>query len=500
MLPSTPVTATTNPPVETRAEGRTFFGHPRGLATLFSTELWERFSYYGMRAILLLYLTAKLREGGLGLDASLGEAVVSVYGASVYLLSVVGGWLADRVMGARRTTLIGALIIISGHLSLSVPTPALSYLGIALVALGSGIFKPNVSTMVGGLYSEDDTRRTSAFSIFYMGINIGALCSPWVVGWLRGAWGFHAGFAAAAVGMGLALVAWVWGRKALGDVGLQAPNPVAEHERGALSRVAGIILAGIAAAMVVATVVNGGSFGLETMVDAISYVALVTPVVFFVVMYRSDKVEAHEKRRLLAYIPLFVAAMLFFMLFEQASTTLTTFAADRTDLQVFGAHISPEFFQSVNPFAIILLTPVFAALWLRRGERTPHLGGKFAIGLGLAGASFAIMALASFLTGDAKASPFWLILVYVVQTVGELCLSPVGLAATTLLAPKAFRSQTMALWFLAPAAGQAITAQVVQATSGASDTAYFGGLAVVTLAFTAVLAGLAGWVHRQSGH
>jgi len=500
LLPFWPVTATTNPPVETRAEGRTFFGHPQGLATLFSTELWERFSYYGMRAILLLYLTAKLKEGGLGLDASLGEAVVSVYGASVYLLSVVGGWLADRVLGARKTTLIGALVIISGHLALSVPTPALSYLGIVLVALGSGIFKPNVSTMVGGLYSEDDSRRTAAFSIFYMGINIGALVSPWVVGWLRAHWGFHAGFAAAAVGMGLALVAWFWGRRALGDVGLDAPKPDREDERGSLARLAAYVLDGVAAATVIATVVNDGSFGLETMVDAISYVALVAPIVFFVVMYRSPKVETHEKRRLLAYIPLFVAAMLFFMLFEQASTTLTTFAADRTELQVFGAHISPEFFQSVNPFAIILLTPVFAALWLRRGERSPHLGGKFAIGLAFAGASFAIMALASFLTADGKASPFWLIVVYVVQTIGELCLSPVGLAATTLLAPKAFRSQTMALWFLAPAAGQAITAQVVQATSGASDTAYFGGLAVVTLAFAAVLAGLAGWVHRESGH
>lgn len=488
------------PPCQNPGGGPRVPWPPKGLATLFSTELWERFSYYGMRAILLLYLTAKLKDGGLGLDANLGEAVVSVYGASVYLLSVVGGWLADRVMGARRTTLIGAFIIIAGHLSLSVPTPALSYLGIVLVALGTGIFKPNVSTMVGGLYSEDDSRRTAAFSIFYMGINIGALVSPWVVGWLRAGWGFHAGFAAAAVGMTLALVAWIWGRKALGDVGLHPSNPVEPQESGALSRMAAYVLAGVAAAMVVATVVNSGSFGLPTMVDAISYIALVTPVVFFVVMYRSPKVEAYEKRRLLAYIPLFVAAMLFFMLFEQASTTLTTFAADRTQLQIFGAHISPEFFQSVNPFAIIVLSPVFAAIWMRRGERSPYLGGKFAIGLGLAGLSFAIMALGSFLTGDGKASPMWLVVVYVVQTIGELCLSPVGIAATTLLAPKAFRSQTMALWFLAPAAGQAITAQVVQATSGASDTAYFGGLAVVTLAFTAVLAGLAGWVHRESGH
>jgi POT family proton-dependent oligopeptide transporter len=233
-----------------------------------------------------------------------------------------------------------------------------------------------------------------------MGINIGALVSPWVVGWLRAGWGFHAGFAAAAVGMTLALVAWVWGRKAMGDVGLHTPNPIRRGERGSLARLAVLVVAGVAAAMVVATLVNGGSLGLPTVVDAISYIALVTPVVFFVVMYRSPQVQAFERRRLLAYIPLFVAAMLFFMLFEQASTTLTTFAADRTELQIFGAHISPEFFQSVNPFAIILLTPVFAAIWLRRGERSPYLGGKFAIGLGLAGLSFAIMALASFLTGD----------------------------------------------------------------------------------------------------
>jgi POT family proton-dependent oligopeptide transporter len=333
-----------------------------------------------------------------------------------------------------------------------------------------------------------------------MGINIGALASPWVVGFLRGHYGFHAGFAAAAIGMGLALVAYVGGRRVLGDVGAEPTNPIEDTERRQQGRLAAFVVGGVVLAMAAATVVNGGSFGLATMVDAISYICLVAPVVFFLVMYRSPKVDDTERRRLLAYIPLFLAAMLFFMLFEQASTTLTTFAADRTELRLFGHAIQPEFFQSVNPFAIIALTPLFAALWTRRGERSPRIAGKFAIGLALAGASFAVMALASQLTGSGKASPLWLVLVYVVQTLGELCLSPVGLAATTLLAPRAFRSQTMALWFLAPAAGQAITAQVVQATRGASDTAYFGGLAVVTLAFAAALTGVSGWVHRESGH
>ncbi|WP_433167642.1 peptide MFS transporter [Kribbella sp. CA-247076] len=474
---------------------KTFFGHPRGLMTLFTTELWERFSYYGMRAILLLYLTDQAH--GLGLGESLGQAVVSIYGASVYLLSVLGGWFADRVFGARRTVLYGGVVIVSGHLALALPTNATAYLGIALVALGTGLLKPNVSTMVGTLYDEGDTRRDSAFPIFYMGINIGSFTAPFVVGFLRREFGFHVAFAAAAVGMTLALIAYLLGRRTLHGRGDTPPNPLTAEDRPTMVKISVAVLALLAVVFAVSAWLSGG-IGPKPVVDAISYLCFLAPIAYFTMLLRSPLVTPPEKQRVRAYIPLFVAAMLFFMLFEQAATTLTTFAADRTDLNLFGAEISPEFFQSVNPFSIIVLAPVFALVWIRLGDRGPGIGQKFATGLLLAGISFAVMALASQVAGDNLASPLWLVAVYVIQTLGELFLSPVGLAATTVLAPRAFLSQMMALWFLAPAAGQAITAQLVQATEDASDTAYFGGLAVVTIVFALILYTLSPWIRRHT--
>jgi POT family proton-dependent oligopeptide transporter len=474
---------------------KAFFGHPRGLMTLFTTELWERFSYYGMRAILLLYLTDKAH--GLGLGQSLGEAVVSIYGASVYLLSVLGGWFADRVFGARRTVLYGGAVIVSGHLCLAIPVEGLAYLGIGLVALGTGLLKPNVSTMVGTLYEDGDKRRDSAFSIFYMGINIGSFSAPFVVGFLRREFGFHVAFAAAAVGMTLALVAYVLGRRTLHGRGDTPPNPLTAEDRPTMLKITGAVVALLVVVFGVSAWISGG-VGPKPVVDAISYLCFLAPIAYFTMLLRSPLVTPTEKQQVRAYIPLFVAAMLFFMLFEQAATTLTTFAADRTSLELVGISISPEFFQSVNPFSIIVLAPVFAAVWIKLGDRGPGIGQKFATGLLLAGISFAIMGVASAVTGDGLASPLWLVLVYVVQTLGELFLSPVGLAATTALAPKAFLSQMMALWFLAPAAGQAITAQLVQATEGASDSAYFGGLAVVTIVFALALYFLSPWIRRHA--
>jgi POT family proton-dependent oligopeptide transporter len=477
------------------AGDRRFFGHPLGLMTLFTTELWERFSYYGMRAILVYYLTDTVTNGGLGLDRTLGEAVVSIYGTGVYLLSVVGGWLADRVIGARRSTLYGGVIIAAGHVCLAIPTAGFSYLGIVLVALGTGLLKPNVSSMVGALYDRHDPKREAAFQIFYMGINIGSLFSPIVVGAVRAVWGYHAGFSVAAIGMAFALVFFVLGRKNLHGAGDDVPNPVRPEERPAVVRMFGIILAAVGLVYVVARLVSG-EWGLLALIDTLSYVAFLAPIAFFVVMYRSPRVTDAERPRLIAYIPLFVAAMLFFMIFEQAATTLATFAADRTSREVLGFTVSPEFFQSVNPASIIILAPVFAWLWVRTQDRppTPY---KFAIGLALAALSFLVLSAASAVVGDGLTPGWVLVLVYVIQTLGELCLSPVGLAATTLLAPRAYQGQAMALWFLAPAAGQAITAQLVQATAGASDTAYFGGIGVVALVCAGLLALLGPWVTRH---
>lgn len=480
------------------AGDRAFFGHPRGLMTLFTTELWERFSYYGMRAILLYYLTDTVANGGLGINERTGLALVSIYGTSVYLLSVVGGWLADRLIGSRRSTLYGGIIIAAGHVLLAVPAAAASYVGIALVALGTGLLKPNVSSMVGELYARDDERRDSGFSIFYMGINIGSFTAPFLVGAARAWGGYHAGFLVAAVGMAVALVFFVAGGKYLGRAGGTAPNPIRPEERPKLVRGLLIIVAGIVVVALIASVVAGG-FNLDTFIDTMSYLAFIAPVAYFVAMYRSPKVTDAERPRVIAYIPLFVAAMLFWMIFEQAATTLASFAQNRTDLDLFGVTISPEFFQSINPLSIIILAPVFAWIWTKTHDRPPT-ATKFAMGLGLAAVSFLIMSAASALIGDGKAPAWVLVVVYVVQTLGELCLSPVGLAATTLLAPKAFRTQAMAVWFLAPAAGQAITAQLIKATEGTSDTVYFGGIGAVALLFALALLLLSPWVGRHIRH
>ncbi|MFC8733386.1 peptide MFS transporter [Luteimicrobium sp. NPDC057192] len=472
-----------------------FFGHPLGLMTLFTTELWERFSYYGMRAILLYYLTDTVADGGLGIERTTGLALVSIYGTSVYLLSVVGGWLADRMIGSRRATLYGGIVIAAGHVSLAVPGAGFSAVGVCLVALGTGLLKPNVSSMVGDLYDRDDDRRDSAFSIFYMGINIGSLAAPFLVGLARDWGGYHAGFAVAAVGMGAALVFFVAGRKYLGGAGDDVPNPIRPEERPTLVRHGLLIAVGVVVIVGFAALTTHGG-ALDIFINTMSYLAFVAPVAYITVMYRSPRVTRVEQRRVVAYIPLFVAAMLFWMIFEQAATTLSDFAQDRTDLQFFGVTISPEFFQSVNPAAIIVLAPVFAWIWVRTGDRPPT-AYKFGIGLTFAALSFVFLAAASAVVGDGKAGSWVLVTVYVIQTIGELCLSPVGLAATTLLAPAAFRSQAMALWFLAPSAGQAITAQLVKATPDVSDTAYFGAIGVVTLALAGILFALAPWVTRH---
>jgi POT family proton-dependent oligopeptide transporter len=477
---------------------RAFFGHPRGLMTLATTELWERFSYYGMRAILYLYLVDTVLNGGLAMDETTAAAFVSIYGTSVYLLSILGGWLADRVIGARRSVLYGGIIIAAGHVLLTIPTYGASMAGIGLVALGTGLLKPNVSSMVGELYARDDSRRDPAFTIFYMGINLGSFFSPIVVGAVQRTWGYHAGFSVAAIGMAIALVFFVGGYRYLGKAGTDIANPITPADRPKVVRLGLLVLGAIALATVVAVLVSG-EWGITTFIDATSYLALVTPVVLLTVMYRSPRVTEAERPRVLAYVPLFVAAMLFWMIFEQAATTLTQFADERTQLSLFGFTLSPAFFQSVNPLSIILLAPVFAWIWTKTNDRPPT-AYKFVMGLALAALSFIFLAAASAVLGDTLAPPWVLITVYVVQTLGELCLSPVGIAATTLLAPRAFRGQAMALWFLASAAGQAITAQTIQATEGVSDTVYFGGIGVVALVFAGILLLLAPWVTRHIRH
>ncbi|TWP51882.1 peptide MFS transporter [Lentzea tibetensis] len=470
------------------APDKGFFGHPRGLSTLFFTELWERFSFYGMKAILGLYLWTAVSEGGLGIDKSLALSVVAIYGSSVYMSGVAGGWLADRVFGGQRAVFYGGVLIMFGHISLALPIGLAGvYLGLILIVLGTGLLKPNISTVVGGLYEEHDTRRDAGFTIFYMAINIGGFVSPLITGALAKGVGYHAGFGAAAVGMALALVQYQIGRKNLRGAAAVAPNPLPQHEKAG-------VFGAIALVTVVLIGLGVGAFMLwdvDGVIGVISLLSVVLPITYFTVMIRSDKTTAEERPRVIAYIPLFIAAAMFWLIFEQSASVIAEFADSHVDNHVFGLEFPVAWFQSVNPIMIIVLAPVFALLWVKLGERAPSTPRKFAYALVMVGLSFVLMYFASNSAADGKVTALWLVVMFLLMTAGELMLSPVGLSVTTKLAPRAFASQTMGLWFLASASGSGIAAQLVKFYTS-SPSAYFltlGGAAVVLGAALAASAG-----------
>ncbi|MEV4253486.1 peptide MFS transporter [Spirillospora sp. NPDC049652] len=466
-------------------EGRTFFGHPWGLATLFFTEMWERFSFYGLRAILVLFLIAPPSDSGLGMAEGTAKALLGVYMAMVYFVALPGGWIADRILGARRAVLVGAVVIMLGHVSMAIPGGAgFVYLGLVLIILGTGLLKPNISTMVGKLYvGEDSARRDSAFSLFYMGINIGSL-APFLVGYLGQNINWHLGFGAAAVGMALGIVQYVLGGKHLRGVGERPGHRLTPQERSRFLRIAGVVVAAAAVLVVVAAVT--GTLTVDAVTVALTVLAIVVPVVYFGYMFRSHEVSADERVKLRAYVWLFLAAALFWMIFDQAAGPLNIFANDNVDLNVFGWHMPASWTQNINPILVISFSAVFAWLWLRLGDRV-STGMKFGFALIMSGLSFVVMSFASHAThgGTVKVSLLWLIAVYLLQTLGELSLSPVGLSVTTRLAPTAFASQMMGLWFLATAAGDAVGGQVARLQHTWGDVRYF-----LVLGVFSVLAGV----------
>lgn len=467
-----------------------FFGHPRGLATLFFTELWERVSYYGMRAILLFYMYRAVSHGGLGIDKGTASSLMSIYGAAVFMSSVVGGWLADRLLGSRRSVFYGGLLIMCGHIALAIPTGGLGalYASMVLIVLGTGLLKPNISTTVGQLYAEKDARRDAGFSIFYMSTNIGAFIAPLVVGSLADAYNFHAGFSFAAFGMALALILYVVLGRWLGEAGRVPGNPVTREERRPLAVRLGIGL--VVVVLVLGGLAVGGVLTVTWIIDIITLLSIALPIAYFVMMLRSPRTEPVERSRLRAYIPLFIGSLLFWMIEEQGSVVLATFADARTNLDAWGFHIPPSWFQSINPLAIVVLAPVFAIVWTRLGDRAPSTPRKFAIGMVLAGLSYLLMTGPGLINGTSvRASPLWLVGSFVVVILGELCLSPVGLSATTKLAPAAFASQTMSLWFLSDAAAQGISAQIVPIYTAHTEIAYFAVVGAIV-----ALGGVAMWL------
>lgn len=477
------------PSVATReaALARGFAAHPAGLSPLFFTELWERFSYYGMRALLTLFMVAPVAVGGLGLTLPEAAVVYGNYTMAVYLLAIPGGFLADAGLGARRAVLWGGLIIMCGHIALAVPARPTFYVGLVLVALGSGLMKPNISAMVGGLYAPDDDRRDAGFSLFYLGINLGAFVAPLVTGFLAQsemvrAWlaargidpslSWHFGFAAAAAGMSLGLLVFV---RSLPDLGrTREPPPVVAP---GLVRRAAWVLAMTAAIM--ALVIISDWPGLE----GLRWAFLLAPVATALVCgFSRDPM----RRRLGAVAVFFIASMLFWAVFEQAGISIAVFCDRLTRTEIADFAFPSTWFQSLNPIFVIALAPVFATAWARLGPRQPSSPAKFVAALLFLALSFTLMVPAAQATATGKISPWWIVGLFLLQTIGELFLSPVGLSLMTRLAPPGLVGVTLGLWFLSVAWGNKL-AGVLGAGFDATDA---GGLARFFL-HQAVLLGLA---------
>jgi POT family proton-dependent oligopeptide transporter len=452
---------------------RGFFGHPRGLATLFFTEMWERFSYYGLRPLLVLFMAAALSDGGYGFSRDQASAIVGIYGFSVYLASLPGGWVADRLLGLQRAIFIGACLITSGHLAIGLSGLAGPgagkipfFLGLVLIVLGTGLLKPNISAIVGDLYPEGGARRDAGFSIFYMGINTGAFFGQLITGILGEKVGWHWGFGAAGVGMAFGLIVfWLTRGKTLQGIGVSPtrhPDAAVQAKQERTGKLA--VLAGLALVAVVFALAATGALTLDAQVIGRSMVnvTLVTVLAFFAFVFVAGKLSGDEKKRVGVIAVLFLFAIVFWGAFEQAPTSLNLFARDFTDRTIGGFEVPATWFQSVNSFFVITLAPVFAGLWvsMARSGRELSSPGKFAVGLILAGIGFAIMIVAANTVvasgGRTLVSPWWLVGSYFFQTVGELCLAPVGLSSMTKLSPRKYVGQMMGIWFTASALGNLI--------------------------------------------
>jgi POT family proton-dependent oligopeptide transporter len=489
---------------------RSFFGHPAGLSTLFFTEMWERFSYYGMRAILLLYMTNKFAEGGLAFDEKYAGLIYATYVSSVWYLPLPGGWLADRILGARRAVLIGAIIIASGHYSMAINSKLTFYAGLILIACGTGLLKPNISAMVGQLYSQEDKRRDAGFSIFYMGINLGAFLSPLVVGFLAQSdvfrnfitkFGFspnstwHWGFAAAGVGMTLGIIQYLLGQKRLALVG-------GKPDLGSLSGQPETGVDYLTLALALVGGVGGALLGLKYGEAAIS--ALFPGVVGFFGGYLLGIIRhlrGAEFKQVLVIFILFVFSILFWMTYEQAGSSLTLFADRLTNTTIFGWAFPSSWFQSVPAIFVIIFAPIIGAVWQNLGDRQPSSPGKFTIGLFFAGIAFVVIAFAATLAAVGRVSPMWLVLVYFLQTIGELCLSPVGLSTVTKLSPARMVGLMLGVWFLSISIGSFIAGMATRLFAGNDTSALtrgFGIFAGITLLAAVILAVLTPLIKRMT--
>ncbi|MBI3226351.1 MAG: MFS transporter [Mycolicibacterium cosmeticum] len=468
---------------------RTIFGHPIGLTNLFAVELWERFSFYGMLTILGYYLYYSATDGGLGMSKATATGIVGAYGGLVYLSTVLGGWIADRLLGMERTVFYGGVVVMLGHIALAV-LPGLSGVGagLVLVALGSGALKANASSLLGTLYEKGDARADGGFTLFYLGINLGAFIGPLITGLLQTRIGFHYGFGAAAIGMALGLTQYVAFRRNLGEHGRDVPNPL---PRSAIGKTVGVFVAVI---VVVAAAVALKLVTLANLSQVTTGVIIVASIAYFAIMLTSAKVTGQEKVRVRSFIPLFVANAVFWSLFQQIFTVLAVYSDDRMNWSIFGWTAPSSWIGSIEPVWIILLSPLFAVLWTKLGNRAPTTPRKFSygvIGMGVAFLLFVPLA-------GIEAVPALLIAVILgAFAISELLLSPIGLSVTTKLAPEAFRAQMMALYFFSVGLGTSMSGVLAKYYDAAREVPYFGILGIVAIVVGIIVFAVSPWISRQ---
>ena len=434
----------------------TFFGHPVGLRTLFLTEMWERMSYYGMRALLVLYMTGAVTgfNPGLGWSQVESQAIYGIYSGMVYFMVVPGGWIADNILGHQKAVLIGALIIALGHFTLAIPIEQTFFLGLIFVVLGTGLLKGNISTIVGQLYEGQDDKRDSGYTIFYMSINIGSTLGFLICSYLGEKIGWHWGFGAAGIGMTFGVIQYIKHRHLLGDAGMH-PNEMSDDKRKKLTNYLKVSLVGMF------MVIGAGLLGFFTIdprffAEQFAYFLTIIAGLYFIYLFLFAGLNATERKNLILLFLLFIGAAAFWSGFDQSAGSLNIFARDYTDLSIAGYKIPVGWLQFANPVIVVLFAPIFAGIWaqLARKNLDPSLPIKFAIGLLFMALSFLVMIVAVNIA--IEASPVgmqWLLLTYLFQTWGELALSPIGLSAFSRYGPKRYMGQMFGLWFLASAIG-----------------------------------------------
>ena len=444
--------------LQTKTNSESFLGHPPGLSTLFFTEMWERMSYYGMRALLVLFMTLNLQEGGLGLTVASATAIYGIYTGAVYFFGLPGGWLADRLLGGQNAIYYGGLIIMFGHILLAIPSNFTFFVGLILVAVGTGLLKPNIGALVGQLYEGKSNRREAGYAIYYMGINIGSLIGGLVCGWIQVNISYHAAFGAAALGMGIGLIQFkLTSYKLKGN----AENPTLPLSTNGLKITKiSILICSLLLGMLTVLMLSG-----RISIDPVSVARYTTVVItslflmYFTRVLAFEKLSSSEHRALFAILLICIASTLFWAGFEQAGSSLNLFALDFTDRLIGNFEIPAAWFQSVNSFFVIVLSPFFAAIWINLSKRLimPNYGLKCAAGLIIMASGFIIMFFAALSASSGlKVSSSWLISTYFLHTVAELCLSPVALSAVSQLSPKRFSGQMMGLFTLTYSIGSLV--------------------------------------------